>query len=549
MEPGSVALASILRAIAVARPEAEHTVNGDRRLTWAESDLRTDRLAGALTRAGLGCHRERAHLPPHRSGQDHLGILTHNRLEYLEAMIGSFKSRVAPFNINYRYGPSELEHLLSLASASALVVQGSLAERVRPILDRLPGLRLVLQIDDGSGANLLPGALDYEDALNRVDPTRGGLADVTPSPDDLYLLFTGGTTGLPKGVMWRNGDAVTECFNGSRRATTVDDFVRAADTGLRSLPAAPFMHGAGHWSAMRALLGGGTVVIPEHDGRLDPHAVWSTVDREQVNLMLIVGDAFARPLIEAYDEGRYDGSSLNVVVTGGAALSAGVARQMLERLPTVMIVDGFGSSEAGGQMTRVTTSGNPETPGFKVNDRTFVLSEDRSRHLSPGDDEIGWLARSGRLPLGYLDDAEATSATYPTVDGERLVVPGDRARVLEDGTVHLLGRESGCINTGGEKVFAQEVELAVVGVPPVVDCLVLGTRDDRYGSIVTAIVEFRPGSSITLDALRSALTGVIADYKIPRRLIAVDRVRRGPNGKADYAWARTVAEGASAAKP
>jgi len=544
MEPGSVALASILRGIAAARPDSEHTVNGARRLTWSESDRRTDQLAGVLAEAGLGCHTERADLPPHRSGQDHLGILTHNRLEYLESMIGALKARVAPFNINYRYGPAELEQLLTLASASALVVQGALAERIRPVIDRLPRLDLLLQIDDGSGADLLPGALDYEDALNRVDPTRGGLADVTPSPDDLYLLFTGGTTGMPKGVMWRNGDAVTECFNGSRRANTIEDFVGAADTGLRSLPAAPFMHGAGHWSAMRALLGGGTVVIPEHDGRLDPHAVWSTIDREQVNLMLIVGDAFARPLIETYDRGDHDGSSLNVLVTGGAALSAGVARQILDRLPTVMIVDGFGSSEAGGQMTRVTTSGNPDTPGFKVNDRTFVLSEDRQRHLHPGEDEVGWLARSGRLPLGYLDDAEATSATYPTVDGERLVVPGDRARVLDDGTVHLLGRESSCINTGGEKVFAQEVELAVVGVPAVVDCLVIGAPDERFGSVVTAIVELEPGHSMDLDSLREALTGVIADYKLPRRLIVEDRVRRGPNGKADYGWARQVADSA-----
>jgi fatty-acyl-CoA synthase len=445
---------------------------------------------------------------------------------------------VAPFNINYRYGPSELEHLLTLAATSALVVQGSLAERVAGIVDRLPDLRLILQIDDGSGAERIPGALDYEEALRS---SGGAPTDRAPSPDDLYLLFTGGTTGLPKGVMWRNGDAVTECFNGSRRARDLADFVAAADTGLRSLPAAPFMHGAGHWSALRALLGGGTVIVPEHDGRLDPDAVWAMVDREQVNLMLIVGDAFARPLIEALDRGHHDGSSLNVLVTGGAALSPGVARSLLERLPTLMIVDGFGSSEAGGQMTRVTTSGNPDTPGFKTNDRTFVLSEDRSRILPPGDPETGWLARSGRLPLGYLDDAEATERTYPTIDGERLVVPGDRARVLADGTVHLLGRESGCINTGGEKVFAQEVELAVVGLAGVADCLVIGTPDERWGHVVTAVVEPLPSETIDLDTVRRGLDGVIADYKIPRRLVIVERIERGPNGKADYRWAEQIA--------
>jgi fatty-acyl-CoA synthase len=538
MEPGSVAIVDILRAIARERPTAEHTVAGDRRLTWAETDDRSDRLAGVLASAGLGCTAERATLPRHRSGQHHLGILTYNRLEYLESMVGCWKARVAPFNINYRYGPSELEHLLTLAATSALVVQGSLAERVAGIVDRLPDLRLILQIDDGSGAERIPGALDYEEALRS---SGGAPTDRAPSPDDLYLLFTGGTTGLPKGVMWRNGDAVTECFNGSRRARDLADFVAAAETGLRSLPAAPFMHGAGHWSALRALLGGGTVIVPEHDGRLDPDAVWAMVDREQVNLMLIVGDAFARPLIEALDRGHHDGSSLNVLVTGGAALSPGVARSLLERLPTLMIVDGFGSSEAGGQMTRVTTSGNPDTPGFKTNDRTFVLSEDRSRILPPGDPETGWLARSGRLPLGYLDDAEATERTYPTIDGERLVVPGDRARVLADGTVHLLGRESGCINTGGEKVFAQEVELAVVGLAGVADCLVIGTPDERWGHVVTAVVEPLPSETIDLDTVRRGLDGVIADYKIPRRLVIVERIERGPNGKADYRWAEQIA--------
>ena len=538
MEPGSVAIVDILRAIARDRPTAEHTVAGDRRLTWAETDDRSDRLAGVLASAGLGCTAERATLPRHRSGQHHLGILTYNRLEYLESMVGCWKARVAPFNINYRYGPSELEHLLTLAATSALVVQGSLAERVAEIVDRLPDLRLILQIDDGSGAERIPGALDYEEALRS---SGGAPTDRAPSPDDLYLLFTGGTTGLPKGVMWRNGDAVTECFNGSRRARDLADFVAAAETGLRSLPAAPFMHGAGHWSALRALLGGGTVIVPEHDGRLDPDAVWAMVDREQVNLMLIVGDAFARPLIEALDRGHHDGSSLNVLVTGGAALSPGVARSLLERLPTLMIVDGFGSSEAGGQMTRVTTSGNPDTPGFKTNDRTFVLSEDRSRILPPGDPETGWLARSGRLPLGYLDDAEATERTYPTIDGERLVVPGDRARVLADGTVHLLGRESGCINTGGEKVFAQEVELAVVGLAGVADCLVIGTPDERWGHVVTAVVEPLPSETIDLDTVRRGLDGVIADYKIPRRLVIVERIERGPNGKADYRWAEQIA--------
>ena len=538
MEPGSVAIVDILRAIARDRPTAEHTVAGDRRLTWAETDDRSDRLSGVLASAGLGCTAERATLPRHRSGQHHLGILTYNRLEYLESMVGCWKARVAPFNINYRYGPSELEHLLTLAATSALVVQGSLAERVAGIVDRLPDLRLILQIDDGSGAERIPGALDYEEALRS---SGGAPTDRAPSPDDLYLLFTGGTTGLPKGVMWRNGDAVTECFNGSRRARDLADFVAAAETGLRSLPAAPFMHGAGHWSALRALLGGGTVIVPEHDGRLDPDAVWAMVDREQVNLMLIVGDAFARPLIEALDRGHHDGSSLNVLVTGGAALSPGVARRLLERLPTLMIVDGFGSSEAGGQMTRVTTSGNPDTPGFKTNDRTFVLSEDRSRILPPGDPETGWLARSGRLPLGYLDDAEATERTYPTIDGERLVVPGDRARVLADGTVHLLGRESGCINTGGEKVFAQEVELAVVGLAGVADCLVIGTPDERWGHVVTAVVEPLPSETIDLDTVRRGLDGVIADYKIPRRLVIVERIERGPNGKADYRWAEQIA--------
>jgi len=536
-----VGVVTILEALAAAtEPNAPCIIGpGARHLGWGEFTDRHRRLAGFLHQRGIGCHRERLELEDHESGQDHLGLLLHNCPEYLEAMIGAFGARAAPLNINYRYTPSELVEVLGEADVTAVVVHDALAAALGEALVDLPRIHTILQVSDESGAPLLPGAIRYEDALSGA-PTLP--ADVVPSPDDVYLLATGGTTGRPRAVMWRNGDAVIGCFDAARTAQPVEAFVERSRPDLRSLPTAPFMHGAGHWTALRALLAGGSVIIPDTPERLDPAAVWSAVDRHQATLMLIVGESFARPLLAEFDSGRHDASSLNVILTGGAPLSAATKERLLDRLPTVMIVDGFGASESGGQMSIVSTAGSAASGVFRPrSEATVVLDPDRARVLSPGDPTIGWLASTGRLPLGYLGDPERTRATFPTVDGVRFAVPGDHARVLADGSIEAFGRESVCINTGGEKVYAEEVEDAVLAHPAVRDCIVVGRVSDRWGSEVVAVVSVESGREAPAVAdLSELLTERLARYKHPKAVIVVDEVRRSPAGKADYAWARSV---------
>ncbi|MGA1344541.1 MAG: AMP-binding protein [Ilumatobacteraceae bacterium] len=536
-----VGLVEILDAIAAATdPSAPCVIGpGERHLDWGEFTERRRRLAGFLHSRGLGCNRARHELGDHESGQDHLGLLLHNCPEYLEAMIGAFGARVAPLNVNYRYTATELVEVLGEAGVTAVIVHDALSAVLADALPELPGIRTVLQVADGSGAPLLPGAVRYEEALSAAPALP---ADVAPSPDDAYLLATGGTTGRPRAVMWRNGDAVIGCFDAAREAQPVEAFVERARPGLRSLPTAPFMHGAGHWTALRALLAGGTVVIPDDPERFDPAAIWSAVERHGVTLMLIVGESFARPLLAEFDPARHDASSLNVILSGGAPLSAATKERLLERLPTVMIVDGFGASESGGQMSIVSTAGSATSGVFRPRSAaTVVLAPDRTRVLSPGDPTIGWLASTGRLPLGYLGDPERTRATFPTVDGVRYAVPGDHARLLADGSIEAFGRESVCINTGGEKVYAEEVEDAVLAHPAVRDCIVVGRVSDRWGSEVVAVVSLEAGCDAPgVAELSALLAGRLARYKHPKSVIVVDEVRRSPAGKADYAWARSV---------
>ena len=535
---GALDVCSVLDAIAADRPDAEAIVHRDRRLTRADVAERTNRLAGHLAGRGLGCRTGRATLAGHESGQDHLGIYLLNSVEYLESMIGAWKARVAPFNVNYRYVAEELRYVLEDAGTRAIVVHSCFAPTLAEVLPVLPAVEVIIQVPDHSGNALLPSAVWYDDAI-------GGSSarplDVGRSPDDLYILYTGGTTGLPKGVLWRNGDAMVECFGGSRTATDLGAFVAEANAGFRALIAPPFMHGAGHWVALSVWLGGGTVFVLPHPEHLDPREVWRTVEVEGIDFLLIVGDAFARPLLDELGRGDYDTSSLNVLMSGGAALSVGCKSELLERLPTLMVVDGMGSSEAGGQLAHVSTGSDAATGTFPPRPGTHVLSADLSRVLAPGDDELGWLAKSGRLALGYLGDAEKTARTYPVIDGVRYAVPGDRARWRPDGSIELHGRDSVTINSGGEKIFAEEVELAVKAHPGVYDCVVAGRPSERWGSEVVAIVHRREGADVTPDSLLAIAAEHIARYKLPKDIVFVDEIVRSPAGKADYRWARQIA--------
>ncbi|MDE0885003.1 MAG: acyl-CoA synthetase [Myxococcota bacterium] len=536
-------LALIHEAISEVIPERECIVFRDRRLTWSQVTDRTRRLADLLRAHGLGCHTERSGLEGWESGQDHVALYLHNGNEYLEGMLGAYKARCAPFNVNYRYVEEELLYLFENSDARAVIYHAAFAPTLEKIRDRLPGLRLLIQVEDESGNELLPGALDYEQALSQAAavPLSGDL-----SPDDLYILYTGGTTGMPKGVLWRQEEIFCSALvsNPPPNIQAMQEKARSTP-GIRCLPAPPFMHGAAHWVAFNMWHAGGTVLVQPGVERLDPDDIWSTLEREQGNALTIVGDAFARPLIDQLRKKEYDLSKMFLVTSGGAIFTASLKQELLDLLPDIRILDALGSSESGAQASHISTRETGASTGnFQLGASNCVLSDDLSHRLEPGSDEKGWLAREGWMPLGYYKDEGKTRETFPTVGGVRYSVPGDRACIEADGRLKLLGRDSVTINSGGEKIFAEEVELALKGHPAVYDCVVCGTPSERWGSQVTAIVQLREGSEVSEDALLSAANEHITRYKLPKRFVFVDEVVRAPSGKADYRWAREVASAA-----
>jgi fatty-acyl-CoA synthase len=533
-------LAAIHEALAEAFPERECLVFRERRLSFGEVTQRTRRLSDVLHQHGIGRRRGREGLAGHESGQDHVALYLYNGNEYLEGMLGAFKACAAPFNVNYRYVDEELLHLFRDADARAVVYHASFAPTLARIRERLPGVRLWLQVADESGEALLPGALDYEQALAAAEPRApSGL-----SADDLYILYTGGTTGLPKGVLWRQQDIFRAGLY-TEEVAGLEDVVaraRARQGELRVLPAPPFMHGAAHWLAFNMWHMGGSVIVQSQPRRLDPADLWSTVERERVTALSIVGDAFGRPLLDELARRRYDLSSLRLLATGGAILSASLKREFLERLPRLRIRDVLGSSESGAQAVRFSGAGEPATTGdFAPSPGNVVLSEDLSRVLEPGSPEVGWLARAGCGPQGYLGDPEKSARAFPVVAGVRYAVPGDRARHAAGGSLELLGRDSVTINSGGEKVFAEEVEHALKHHPAVFDAVVVGTPHARWGQQVTAVVRRRAGQSVSAEELRETAGRHLAAFKLPRAFVFVDELVRSPSGKPDYRWAREAA--------
>ncbi len=530
-------------AVAAAVPDREVFVWRDRRLTHAQLTDRSRRLASYLHGRGMGVRRERAELANHESGQDHLALYLHNGNEYLEGMLGAFKSRMAPFNVNYRYVEDELRYLFADAGARAVVYHASFAPRLAAVRDTLPDLEVLLQVDDGSGHDLLPGAVDYEEALASAVPE---LPPVDHSPDDLYVLYTGGTTGMPKGVLWRQHDIFMSAMGG--RTPGVWDPVRSYDdvvaravagTGDGLLVIPPFMHGAAQWSAFIMMHTGAKVVLPDVNTRMDPADVLRTVERERIGMLTLVGDAVARPLLDEMERHTYDLSSLAVLGNGSAPLTPSIKERLLEHVPHVFVSDSVGSSETGAQASHLSVKGNVATGTFQAGPGAVVLDDGLSRLLEPGHEGIGWLAQSGWVPLGYLGDAEKTARTFPEVEGTRYAVPGDRARLLADGSIELLGRDAVTINTGGEKVFAEEVESAIAGHPAVQDVIVCGRPSERWGSEVVAVVQL--GRMATTEELEAHAAEHVARYKLPKAWVFVDAVVRSPSGKADYRWAKEVA--------
>jgi len=539
-------LARVNEVVASVVPDREYLVWGERRFTYGQLAGRTDRLASLLHDRGLGCHLERAELAGHESGQDHLGLYLYNGNEYIEGMLGSYKARVAPFNVNYRYVEEELAYLLHDAATRALVYHAEFAPVLAKVLPELPGVELLLQVADDSGHDLLPGALDYEEALAAASPEP---PPVEPSPDDLYVLYTGGTTGMPKGVLWRQHDIFVAAMGGRTYGTwetrTSYDDVRvhvAPDDGIRVLSIPPLMHGAAQWACFYYMAMGATVVFPTDTRHLDPADVWRTVEREKVLGVTVVGDAMARPLVEELERGSYDAGSLLMFGSGGATMSEGVKQRLLARLPTAMVSDVAGASETGAQMGTLSTAGSVSTGRFTPGPGTVVVDVDMREVLAPGDDRVGWLSQRGAVPLGYLGDPDKTIRTFPLIDGERFSIPGDRARALANGEIELLGRDSVTINSGGEKIFAEEVEQAMLRHPAVADCVVAGRPSERWGQEVVAIVRLADGASATEGELVAEAARHIARYKLPKAVRFVPEIVRSPSGKADYRWAKAQAE-------
>ena len=539
-------LAEVFEAVAAAVPDRDCIVFGDRRLTFAEIDDRTARLARVLHDWGLGAHTERSGLAGYQSGQSHLALYMTNSNEYLEGMLGAYRARVAPFNVNYRYVSDELVYLLDNAHAAAAMYHAQFGPTLAEALDKLPAMRLI-HVDDGSGVAPLPGALRYEELLAAAPPEPLTLA---LSPDDLYVLYTGGTTGMPKGVLWRQNDIYLNAMGGrvfgtGEMISGLDEVVaRAQAGGPGSLSCAPLMHGAAQWSVFSALCSGRKFVLSSTTDHFDAEEAWRLAGRERVGSMLIVGDAFGRPLadaLEALGPGECDLSALNAVVSGGALFSTGVKQRLLARLPGVIVIDAGGSSESGSQMGQISSASGAGTGRFTPNPGAVVLSADMTRILAPGDDEIGWLAQQGLVPLGYLDDPAKSARTFPVIDGVRHSVPGDRARWDADGSIELLGRDSVTINSGGEKIFAEEVEAAVGQHPAVYDVVVVGRPSTRWGNEVVALVQLAsdttPGAEVAESILAEAARH-IARYKLPKEVVFCDRVQRSPSGKADYRWAK-----------
>ncbi len=524
-------LADLYEIVADAVPERPALVAGDRRLTYAQLDERANRFARHLLDHGV-------------EPGDKVAIYSWDRAEWVEAMLGTYKARAVPINVNYRYVADEARYILDNSDAVTVVFERAFAPVVNAIRGDLPKLHHAVVLEDGTDAST--DAVPYEDALAAASPVR----DFEPrSSDDLYLLYTGGTTGVPKGVMWRSEDIFFAALGGGgfgqppiTKPEELADRIPAEEGRAIPMVNAPMMHGGGQWMAFITFFGGGTVVL-NCDRHFDPDRIWRTVERQRCNSVMVVGDAMGRPLAEALAApgAAYDTSSVIIVGSGGAILSPPVKDQLRAQLPNAMVIDSFGASETGASGTVFDTDGPAAGPRFTMGEFMTVL-DDELRPVVPGSGVVGRLARRGHIPLGYYKDDQKTAATFVTAaDGARWVVPGDFAVIETDGTITLLGRGSVCINSGGEKVYPEEVEAALKSHPDVFDAVVVGVPDDRFVERVAAIVQPRPGAAPSLGELQDHARDTLAGYKLPRQLLLAETIPRTPVGKPDYRAAKKLA--------
>ncbi|MFK7919754.1 MAG: AMP-binding protein [Ilumatobacter sp.] len=533
--------ATVWESIADAIPDHIAITHADSRRTWSEFDDRSARVAQAFNEAGLGSDSK-------------IALYMYNGNEYMEAHYAVFKMRGVAINVNYRYLDEELWYLLDNSDAEAIVFHSSLADRVSRVVDRLPNLKLMIVVDDGPGAEV-EGALAFEDVVANHRP----MERIERFEDDIYMLYTGGTTGMPKGVMYHVGGLtagfVMQGFpmvgleppaDAAGVAALVKD---AVENGPRmvSIPCAPLMHGTGCWLGWFIPMCAGAEIVTLTNRSLDPHEVLQTIEDRKATAITIVGDSFAKPLVRAIDEGKPDGggaydlSSAALFMSSGVMWTTEVKQEMLDRIEQAVLVDAMGSSE-GSMGTQITMKGlATETAKFTQSPTTKVFKDDDTE-VVPGSDEVGMVAAGGNVPIGYFKDPEKSARTFRIIDGLPYSFPGDLAQVAEDGTLILLGRGSQVINTGGEKVFPEEVEEAVKRVDGVLDCLVVGLENEKFGQAVTAVASLVDGASVDEATVIASVKSDLAGYKAPKQVVFVDEVPRAPNGKANYTAAKELAE-------
>jgi acyl-CoA synthetase (AMP-forming)/AMP-acid ligase II len=522
--------AKVWEVVAEVRGDAPAVAQGPTRLSWSQLDTRADSVAAALVSAGLG-------------DQAKVAQYLYNCPEYLESLYGVFKAGLVPVNTNYRYTETELVYLWDNADVECVIFHSSFTDKAAAVRSRLPRAKLWWWVDDGHGP-CPDWAQPYQEVV--ASPATGRRAR---SGDDLLLIYTGGTTGLPKGVMWRQDDLFAILNRTGEVRYPEDGSLRDVRAILeapnkyppaRLVPGPPLMHGTGLFTAMSVMSGAGSIVLPE-SRHFDPEALWDLIEAERVTELSIVGDAFAKPLLAALEAnpGRWDISSLWLMISSGVIWSAEVKQGLLRHNPKLTMVDNLGSSEALGMARSMSRAGSTaSTAGFELGAHTRVIDDD-GRDVIPGSGQAGRVAVKGRGPLGYYKDPEKTAATFTVIDGQRWTLPGDFAMVGADGSVQLLGRGSVCINTGGEKVFPEEVEEALKLHPAVADAVVVGVPDDRFGETVTAVVEL--SAPATDEELVGFVRGRLAAYKAPRHVAVVDTIGRSPSGKVDYRRLRDYA--------
>ena len=552
--------ATIWESLADEIGDADAVIQGPRRLNWTAYDDRAARFAGFLRAHGIGGESS---TPVH--GQAKLGMYLYNCPEYLIAQYGAFKERLVPINVNYRYLDNELAYLIDNADMEVLVYHASLADRVARVKDKAPQVKLWIEVDDEGGQAPLVGSHAWSSVMAGEPASR-----ITRSEDDLYMLYTGGTTGMPKGVMYQMGGFCGGLLLGypilaqappPPNAAAIAPFVKGfrekiGGTLPKAIPACPLMHGTGVWlgAFLPAHLGAASVLLESRN--FDADEFWRAVSDENVTMAVIVGDAFAKPMVRALDAAAergtpYDTSALKLIMSAGVMWSSEMKAELL-RHGDFALADALGSSEASMGMTMSTRQVSTETAKFTASETTRVFIEDPAtgalRPVVPGSGEVGMVAGGGNTPMGYYKDEAKSDRTFKMVEGVRYSFPGDMALINDDGSMTLLGRGSNCINTAGEKVFPEEVEESVKRHDAVFDCLVVGMPDEKFGERVVAVASVHStAAGVDPSALIAHVKSELAGYKAPKQVVIVDEVKRAPNGKADYGWAKEVATAALSA--